>query len=80
VDCPVNLLHQLSCSSTPAAPGNSTFGNLLECLNQRGFTLWTNYQPASRFWPFQWIESGWLLALSALLIGAAVWLVRRRAT
>jgi hypothetical protein len=36
-------------------------------------------QPASRFWPFQWIEGGWLLALSALLIAATIWLVRRRA-
>jgi hypothetical protein len=43
-------------------------------------TQWTSYQPASRFWPFQWIEGGWLLALSVLLIAAAtVWLVRRRA-
>ena len=39
----------------------------------------TSYQPGSRFWPFQWIEGGWLLALSVLLIGATVWLVRRRA-
>ena len=34
---------------------------------------------ASRFWPFQVIEAGWLLALSAILIAASVWLVRRRA-
>jgi hypothetical protein len=43
-------------------------------------TQWTLYQPASRFWPFQLIEGGWLLALSVLLIAATVWLVRRRAT
>ena len=48
-------------------------------LAQHGYTLWTSYQPGSRFWPFQWIEGGWLLALSALLIAATVWLVRRRA-
>jgi hypothetical protein len=48
-------------------------------LVQHGYTMWTSYQPGSRFWPFQWIEGGWLLALSALLIAAAVWLVRRRA-
>jgi hypothetical protein len=35
--------------------------------------------PASRFWPFQWIERGWLLALSALLIAVTIWLVRHRA-
>jgi hypothetical protein len=34
---------------------------------------------SSRFWPFQWIEGGWLLALSVLLIAVSVWLVRRRA-
>jgi ABC-2 family transporter protein len=49
-------------------------------LMRHGYTLWTNYQPASRFWPFQWIEGGWLLALSVLLFAATVWLVRRRAT
>lgn len=47
-------------------------------LVQHGYTQWTTYQPASRFWTFQWIEGGWLLALSALLIAATVWLVRRR--
>src|SRR5579862_2380774 len=49
-------------------------------LAQHGFTLLTRYQPASRFWPFQWIEGGWLLALSVLLIAVSVWLVSRRAT
>jgi hypothetical protein len=53
---------------------------LAECLTPHGYTQWTSYQPASRFWPFQWIEGGWLLVLSALLIAVTVWLVRRRAT
>jgi hypothetical protein len=48
-------------------------------LSQHGYTYWTRYQPGSRFWPFQWIESGWLLTLSVLFIAVAVWLVRRRA-
>jgi ABC-type transport system involved in multi-copper enzyme maturation permease subunit len=48
-------------------------------LIQHGYTQLTSYEPASRFWPFQWIEGGWLLALSLLLIAATVWLVRRRA-
>jgi len=54
--------------------------SLAECLTPHGYTQWTSYQPASRFWAFQWIEGGWLLVLSALLIAATVWLVRRRAT
>jgi ABC-2 family transporter protein len=50
----------------------------VQYLMQHGYTLWTTYQPASRFWPFQWIEAGGLVALSVLLIAATVWLVRRR--
>jgi len=53
--------------------------NTARYLLRHGYTHWTSYQPASRFWPFQWIEGGWLLALSVLLITATVWLVRRRA-
>ena len=56
-----------------------TILNPAQYLTQHGYTHWTSYQPGSRFWPFQWIEGGWLLALSVLLIAATVWLVRRRA-
>jgi hypothetical protein len=59
------------CPSSNALPA--------QCLIQHGYTQWTSYQPGSRFWPFQWIEGGWLLALSVLLIAGTVWLVRRRA-
>jgi hypothetical protein len=52
---------------------------LAQCLARHGYPQWTSYQPASRFWPFQWVEGGWLLALSALLVAATIWLVRRRA-
>jgi hypothetical protein len=63
------------------APGpyKSPPGTITQCLAQHGYTQWTSYQPIGRFWPFQWIEGGWLLALSVLLIAATVWLVRRRA-
>jgi hypothetical protein len=62
--------------------GPNTFQTILNpvgYLTQHGYTHWTSYQPGSRFWPFQWIEGGWLLALSVLLIATTVWLVRRRA-
>jgi hypothetical protein len=45
-----------------------------------GYTQWVTYEPATRYWPFQFIEAGWLLALSVLLIAATIWLVRRRAS
>jgi hypothetical protein len=57
----------------------SSVNPFAQCLAPHGYAMWTSYQPASRFWPFQWIEGGWLLALSALLIAATIWLVRRRA-
>jgi hypothetical protein len=47
-------------------------------LTSHGYASWTTLQPDSRFWEFQLIEGGWLLVLSAALIGATVWLVRRR--
>jgi hypothetical protein len=48
-------------------------------ITQHGYMYWVTYQPASRFWPFQWIEGGYLLGLSVLLIAATIWLVRHRA-
>jgi ABC-2 family transporter len=53
--------------------------DILHYLTQHGYTYWTSYQPGSRFWPLQWIEGGWLLALSALLITATLWLVGHKA-
>jgi hypothetical protein len=75
---PSNILNQF-CSPPQGAAGKGGPGNWGPCLVQHGYTMWTSYQPASRFWPFQWIEGGWLLVLSALLIAATIWLVRRRA-
>ncbi len=53
--------------------------NPVSYLTQHGYIQWTSYQPAGRFWPFQFIEGGWLLLLSLLLIVATAWLVRHRA-
>ena len=75
-DAPAGLLQRLC---PPAAPGKGSPGTLAQCLVQHGYTQWTSYQPGSRLWPFQWIEGGWLLTLSVLLMAATVWLVRRRA-
>ncbi len=57
-------------------PGGSIDPN--QYLLQHGFQQVTSYQPASRFWTFQWIEFGWLACLSLILLGATVWLLRRR--
>jgi hypothetical protein len=57
----------------------SSVNPFAQCLAPHGYAQWTSFQPASRLWPFQWIEGGWLLALSVLLIAVAIWLVQRRA-
>jgi hypothetical protein len=64
-----------------AAPSGSASGNNVDpvqYLLQHGYTQVTSYQPDSRYWPIQWIEFGWLAALTLLLLGTAFWLLRRR--
>ena len=79
----VTLLQQLCPSNFVSGPrgGIGVRGAFspTTCLVQHGYTQWSDYQPASHYWPYQWIEGGWLLGLSVLLIAVTVWLVRRRA-
>jgi hypothetical protein len=79
---PIHLLQQLCPALFATGPGGGigTKGNFspATCLIRHGYTQWSDYQPASHFWPFQWIESGWLLALSVLLIAVTVRLVGRQ--
>ena len=72
-------LHICPPSVVGSGKSKSQFDAIVQCFNQHGYAFWHSYQPASRFWTFQWIEGSWLLALSALLIATTVWLVRRRA-
>jgi hypothetical protein len=57
-------------------PATGHLGDLL--VRTGGFG--SAYQPASRFWAFQSIEAGIFVALTLLVLGAAVWLVHHRAT
>ena len=47
-------------------------------ITQHGYMYWVSYQPASRFWPLQFIETGIYLVLAAGLGWLCVWRVRRR--
>lgn len=79
---PVGLLERI-CPPPPAGAGKGNFdksGFIAHCLTAHGYKQWISYQPATRFWSFQLIEAGWLVALSASCIAVTVWLVRRRAT
>ncbi len=51
---------------------------MLSCLNAHGFRQYMTYQPASRYWPFQFIEIGIYLALTVALIAATFAILRRR--
>ncbi len=71
----VNSLSQHAPPSVQNSPDPDAFTTW---LTQHGYTLWQSVQPDSRFWQFQLTEGTWLLAVSALLIAATVWLARRR--
>jgi hypothetical protein len=51
---------------------------VLPCLAAHGYQGSISYQPASRFWAFQGIETGTFLLLAAALIVIAFWVLRRR--
>jgi ABC-type transport system involved in multi-copper enzyme maturation permease subunit len=83
---PDSLLNQCSFPQGPGGKGGGGIGGppssvnpFAQCLAPHGYAEWNSFQPVSRFWPFQWIEGGWLLVLAALLIAVTIWLVHRRA-
>jgi len=59
--------------SVPQATGR--IGDLVLTVQRSLIT----YQPADRFWPFQFIEAGIFVALTAAALGATIWLLHRRA-
>ena len=61
-----------------AAPGADDSVDPNQYLLGHGYQPVTSYQPDSRFWTFQWIEFGWLIALTLLALGTTLWLLRRR--
>ena len=66
------------CLPTPGSGINAAgCRNALEAMHLRQSV---SYQPASRFWPLQWIETGIYLLLAAGLGWVCAWQVRRRRT
>jgi hypothetical protein len=53
-----------------------------DCLAQVGSTFHTlvTYQPASRYWAFQWLEAGVFTGLALLAVLGCYWWVTRRIT
>jgi ABC-2 family transporter protein len=48
------------------------------CVAAQGYRFLDTYQPASRFWPLQFIESGIYVGASAILLAVAAWWIIRR--
>jgi len=67
-----------ACTPTPGSAFNPV--SCRETLAAMHLRESVTYQPASRFWPLQWIETGIYLLLAAGLGGVCVWQVRRRRT
>lgn len=66
-----------------APPGQreASSGAQQACLTKladSGYRQRISYQPDSRYWLFQWIETGIFLALAAGLSGFGFWWIRRR--
>jgi hypothetical protein len=56
----------------PTSPG--------PCMESRGIREAITYEPASRYWPLQWTETGIFLALALGLAGFCFWWLGRRRT
>ena len=68
------------CPALELRPASMPDGGAMDgCLDALGVHQLTRYHPADRFWTFQLIESGIMLAVAALAIGVAVTLLPRRA-
>jgi ABC-type transport system involved in multi-copper enzyme maturation permease subunit len=62
---------------TGAEPGDGLSPCFAE-IKRLGYRQQVTYQPSSRFWPFQWYETGIYTALALGLAGFSFWRIRRR--
>ena len=58
--------------------GKGASPNAGACMASRGIREDITYQPASHYWPLQWIETGIFLALALALAGLCFWRLGRR--
>jgi hypothetical protein len=72
---PAGAVSAVACSpSGPQGPGHACLANLA----QHGYRQLVTYQPASRFWAFQWYETAIFGVLAIALTGFCFWWVRNR--
>lgn len=73
---PVTRIPVRCLSGAPVGKGAPP--NAGACMASRGIREAITYQPASRYWPLQWIETGIFLALALALAGFCFWRIDRR--
>jgi hypothetical protein len=64
----------------PLSPSSCAPSQLSACLaeiKRLGYRQQVTYQPSSRFWPFQWYETGIYTALAPSRAGFCFWRIRR---
>jgi len=61
------------------ATGNGHIGDWVLRATGPGNQILTTYQSADRFWHFQFIEAGPIVAITAAALAATIWLLHRRA-
>ncbi len=62
----------------PAGPPHGPMNAVLGCLQRMGYRQFISYQPISRYWAFQGIETGLYVAVAAVLIALTFVVVLRR--
>jgi hypothetical protein len=79
---PASATESVQVCAGPAGPGPAgPAGSARSCFEQlasHGYRQLVTYQPASRFWAFQWYETAIFLLLAAGLAGFCFWYIRRR--
>jgi hypothetical protein len=77
---PVSTIPAPCLSSSAGAAGKGAPPDAGACMASRGIREAITYQPASRYWPLQWIETAIFLALALALAGCCFWRLGRRRT
>jgi len=74
---PISSLPQACQSLANSASPRST-GATFRCLNAGGYHIYVTYQPLSRYWAFQGIETGTFATLALALLAVTLVVVTRR--
>ncbi len=75
---PASCQKLLPGSGGPAPKSGSPMSAVFSCMQAHGWRGFATYQPASRYWSFQGIETGIYLLLAAALIAVTFVIIRRR--